>query len=106
MATPFATGFKTAGPSTEAFSIRSGRFGFGKLRAALSWTIHQTREDKNKMKTASPLRYPGGKWRIASFFNRLIAANRLEGIDYAEPYAGGHLLHLACFFRTRSGRYT
>ncbi|MCE4543409.1 MULTISPECIES: DNA adenine methylase [unclassified Caballeronia] len=55
------------------------------------------------MKTASPLRYPGGKWRIASFFNRLIAANRLEGIDYAEPYAGGASLALSLLFQDKVG---
>lgn len=53
------------------------------------------------MKTASPLRYPGGKWRVASFFERLLGANRLDGIDYAEPYAGGASLALSLLFKER-----
>ncbi|MBB3260369.1 DNA adenine methylase [Paraburkholderia bannensis] len=55
------------------------------------------------MKTASPLRYPGGKWRVAPFFNRLLAANRLEGIDYVEPYAGGASLALSLLFQDKVG---
>lgn len=58
---------------------------------------------QNRMKTASPLRYPGGKWRVASFFSRLLAANKLEGIDYAEPYAGGASLALSLLFQDRVG---
>jgi DNA adenine methylase len=37
----------------------------------------------------SPLRYPGGKARLAGFFSRLIEANELEGGTYVEPFAGG-----------------
>lgn len=53
------------------------------------------------MKTASPLRYPGGKWRVASFFERLLNANNFEEIDYAEPYAGGASLALSLLFTER-----
>ncbi|MFM0072628.1 DNA adenine methylase [Paraburkholderia sediminicola] len=55
------------------------------------------------MKTASPLRYPGGKWRVAPFFGRLLDANRLDGIDYAEPYAGGASLALSLLMQGRVG---
>lgn len=41
------------------------------------------------MSFKSPLRYPGGKGRLASFFSQLITANGLEGGNYVEPYAGG-----------------
>lgn len=46
----------------------------------------------------SPLRYPGGKQKLGSFFARAINLNKLNGCDYAEGYAGGagvglHLLH-------------
>lgn len=51
------------------------------------------------MKDASPLRYPGGKWRIASFFESLIQLNRLERPYYAEPYAGGASLALSLLFK-------
>jgi DNA adenine methylase len=37
----------------------------------------------------SPLRYPGGKAKLFPFFADLIAANRLFGVEYCEPYAGG-----------------
>lgn len=37
----------------------------------------------------SPLRYPGGKGKIANFFKLLFLQNKLVGVDYVEPYAGG-----------------
>ncbi len=50
------------------------------------------------MRNASPLRYPGGKWRIAPFFERLISLNELKGRRYIEPYAGGASLALSLLF--------
>jgi DNA adenine methylase len=50
------------------------------------------------MRDASPLRYPGGKWRFASFFERLIAANFKDRPTYVEPYAGGASLALSLLF--------
>lgn len=37
----------------------------------------------------SPLRYPGGKSRLANFMKLVIQANGLKGGVYAEPFAGG-----------------
>jgi DNA adenine methylase len=37
----------------------------------------------------TPLRYPGGKQRLAPFILEVMSANDLIGGDYAEPYAGG-----------------
>lgn len=37
----------------------------------------------------TPLRYPGGKQKLAPFVLELMEANDLVGGDYAEPYAGG-----------------
>jgi DNA adenine methylase len=37
----------------------------------------------------SPLRYPGGKGRLAQFVANLIEANGLSGGHYVEAYAGG-----------------
>jgi DNA adenine methylase len=37
----------------------------------------------------SPLRYPGGKRRLAPTVMRLFQENRLKNVHYAEPYAGG-----------------
>lgn len=41
------------------------------------------------MRCESPLRYPGGKARLAGFLQRTIALNDLCGCHYYEPYAGG-----------------
>ena len=37
----------------------------------------------------TPLRYPGGKARLALFVKRLVQANDLLDGEYVEPYAGG-----------------
>lgn len=37
----------------------------------------------------SPLRYPGGKSSLFSFFGSLIEKNGLQHVQYVEPYAGG-----------------
>ena len=37
----------------------------------------------------TPLRYPGGKQRLAPFIRELLVANSLVGGHYVEPYAGG-----------------
>lgn len=37
----------------------------------------------------TPLRYPGGKQKLAPFLLEVLAANRLVNGHYAEPYAGG-----------------
>ena len=51
------------------------------------------------MKTASPLRYPGGKWRIARFFERLLEVNYAAPPTYLEPFAGGASLALTLLLR-------
>ena len=37
----------------------------------------------------SPLRYPGGKYKIAIFMKDIIIQNNLQGGTYIEPFAGG-----------------
>lgn len=37
----------------------------------------------------SPLRYPGGKTSLFSFFRKLIRENQLRDVTYVEPFAGG-----------------
>lgn len=37
----------------------------------------------------SPLRYPGGKTFLFSFFDGIIKENGLENVTYVEPFAGG-----------------
>lgn len=41
------------------------------------------------MRYSSPLRYPGGKQKLAPFAQEIILENKLWGCDYVEPYAGG-----------------
>ena len=41
------------------------------------------------MRCDSPLRYPGGKARLAGFLQRTITLNDLNGCSYYEPFAGG-----------------
>ncbi|NIH86601.1 DNA adenine methylase [Amycolatopsis granulosa] len=37
----------------------------------------------------SPLRYPGGKGKVANFIKLLVLENSFQGRKYIEPYAGG-----------------
>lgn len=46
----------------------------------------------------TPLRYPGGKRRLAPVVMRLLEANGLRDIEYVEPYAGGASVALALLF--------
>lgn len=41
------------------------------------------------MNHASPLRYPGGKARLAGLLRDMISLNDLDGCPYYEPFAGG-----------------
>jgi DNA adenine methylase len=49
-------------------------------------------------RTASPLRYPGGKSCLFESMVQIIDANGLRNRTYAEPYAGGAGLALALLF--------
>lgn len=42
----------------------------------------------------TPLRYPGGKGKLASFIKQLVELNDLSDGSYAEPYAGGAAIAL------------
>lgn len=39
--------------------------------------------------TSTPLRYPGGKSRLARFFSFLLRKNKISDCTYMEPFAGG-----------------
>lgn len=41
------------------------------------------------MRIITPLRYPGGKGRIAKWMEKTIKGNSLDGGTYMEPFAGG-----------------
>ena len=47
---------------------------------------------------ASPLRYPGGKAKLAPFIKEVFERNNLTDGHYAEPYAGGAGLALTLLF--------
>lgn len=49
-------------------------------------------------RTASPLRYPGGKSCLFNQIREIIAENNLTHRTYAEPYAGGAGLALALLY--------
>jgi DNA adenine methylase len=46
----------------------------------------------------SPLRYPGGKRKLANFVKLLFLENDLVGSEYVEPYAGGASIALSLLF--------
>jgi DNA adenine methylase len=46
----------------------------------------------------SPLRYPGGKRKLANFVKLVYVTNDLVGGEYVEPYAGGAGIALALLF--------
>jgi DNA adenine methylase len=46
----------------------------------------------------TPLRYPGGKGKLAAYIKRLMKANRLLDGEYVEPYAGGAAIALELLF--------
>lgn len=46
----------------------------------------------------SPLRYPGGKGKVANFMKLLLLENDLIGAEYVEPYAGGASVALALLY--------
>ena len=46
----------------------------------------------------SPLRYPGGKRRLAPFISRLLECNHLQDVQYVEPCAGGASLALTLLY--------
>lgn len=46
----------------------------------------------------SPLRYPGGKGKIAPYVKSILTLNHLEDCHYVEPYAGGAAVALELLF--------
>jgi site-specific DNA-adenine methylase len=52
----------------------------------------------------SPLRYPGGKGKIANYIKLVILDNDLVGCDYVEPYAGGASIALSLLFEEYADR--
>lgn len=53
------------------------------------------------MTNYSPLRYPGGKGKLASYLTEVLQRNGLEGGHYVEPFAGGAAVALDLLFSER-----
>ncbi|MBO9125435.1 MULTISPECIES: DNA adenine methylase [unclassified Rhizobium] len=53
------------------------------------------------MTNHSPLRYPGGKGKLAPYVSEILRQNDLEGGHYAEPFAGGAAVALDLLFSER-----
>jgi DNA adenine methylase len=47
----------------------------------------------------TPLRYPGGKGKLAEYVKAIIRANKLYDGEYIEPYAGGAAIGLELMFQ-------
>jgi DNA adenine methylase len=47
----------------------------------------------------TPLRYPGGKRKLAAYVKEIIRANQLFDGEYVEPYAGGAAIALELLFQ-------
>lgn len=52
------------------------------------------------MRFLSPLRYPGGKRKIAEFMKDIIVQNEMQGGTYIEPFAGGASIALFLLFNS------
>jgi DNA adenine methylase len=52
----------------------------------------------------SPLRYPGGKAKLAEFISAIIAKNKKKGCVYAEPFSGGAGVALFLLFSEKVSR--
>jgi DNA adenine methylase len=52
----------------------------------------------------SPLRYPGGKGKIANYLKLLFLGNGMVGHHYVEPYAGGSSVALSLLYEEYASR--
>jgi DNA adenine methylase len=55
--------------------------------------------DPRRLVHFTPLRYPGGKGKLAAYVKEIIRANKLFDSEYVEPYAGGAAVALELMFQ-------
>lgn len=55
--------------------------------------------DPRRLLHFTPLRYPGGKGKLAAYVKEIIKANKLFDGEYVEPYAGGAAIGLELLFQ-------
>lgn len=59
----------------------------------------KTEGDPRRLVHFTPLRYPGGKGKLAAYVKAIIEANALHDGEYVEPYAGGAAIGLELLFQ-------
>lgn len=58
----------------------------------------QATPSRRRLKYFTPLRYPGGKGKLAAYIKRLLEENDLLDGEYVEPYAGGAAIAMELLF--------
>jgi len=56
-------------------------------------------EEPRRLRHFTPLRYPGGKAKLAEYVKEIIRVNKLCDGEYVEPYAGGAAIALELMFQ-------
>jgi len=59
----------------------------------------EEKDDPKRLYHFTPLRYPGGKGKLAAYVKQVIIDNQLCDGEYAEPYAGGAAIALELLFQ-------
>jgi DNA adenine methylase len=52
-----------------------------------------------RLRHFTPLRYPGGKGKLAAYVKEIIETNKIYDSEYVEPYAGGAAIALELLFQ-------
>jgi DNA adenine methylase len=73
----------------------------GSRSTAVREGLAVTKKDSNPRRLVhfTPLRYPGGKGKLAAYVKEIIRANKLFDGAYVEPYAGGAAIGLELLFQ-------
>lgn len=61
-------------------------------------SIRREAPSPRRLKHFTPLRYPGGKGKLATFIKSLLKENSLLDGEYVEPYAGGAAIAMELLF--------
>jgi|SRR5579871_960592 len=61
-------------------------------------------EPARRLMHYTPLRYPGGKGKLAAYIKRVMKDNRLLDGEYVEPYAGGAAIAMELLFHEYASR--
>lgn len=61
--------------------------------------VNKSESDPCRLVHFTPLRYPGGKGKLAAYVKEVIRANKLYDGEYVEPYAGGAAIGLELLFQ-------